>query len=169
MCLVVMTKNTPRFPSRVRLDEKTRAHLIERSNQALTSLLDLASQVKQAHWNIKGPQFFARHQLFDALHAHLTAWADDVAERAATMGGYATGTSRLVASGSRLEEYDLEAVDGRQHISTLADRYGALGGLLRETVGESERLEDPVTADLFTEVLRGVELDLWFLESHLNS
>lgn len=156
-----------RFSSSVAMSDEARSHLIQRSNRVLASLLDLASQVKQAHWNIKGPQFFARHQLFDDLAAHLKEWSDDVAERASTLGGYAKGTIRLAAEMSVLDEYDLEATEGRRHLMALRDRYGKLGGLLRETIGESARLEDPVSEDLYTEVLRGVELDMWFVESHL--
>ncbi len=169
MSLTGMTNSNIKFQSGVKMDDRARSHLIERSNQLLASLLDLHSQVKQAHWNIKGPQFFARHQLFDDLAAHLNAWADDVAERASTLGGYANGTVRLASSGSVLDEYDLEAVEGRRHLGALRDRYAKLGGVLRESIGEAARLEDPVSEDLFTEVLRGVELDLWFLESHLNN
>ncbi len=151
------------------LHDGARAQLVERCNLVLGSLLDLGSQVKQAHWNIKGPQFFARHQLFDELAAHLRGWSDSVAERASTLGGYAKGTLRLAAEGSILPEYDLSAVDGRQHLAALVHRYGRIDGVLRETVADARRLEDPVSEDLFVEILRGVELDLWFLESHLNA
>ncbi|MGF1464821.1 MAG: DNA starvation/stationary phase protection protein Dps [Sandaracinaceae bacterium] len=161
--------NNLRFPTRVDLPEGTRSQLVDRTNVVLGTLIDMNFQVKQAHWNIKGPQFFARHELFDKLADRLRAWTDDVAERAATLGGYAGGTVRLSAETSVLDEYDLKAVDGRQHIAALIERYGRVTSLLRESVEASQTLEDPVTEDLFTEVLRGTELDLWFLESHMNT
>ena len=157
-----------RFSNHVSLPEKTKTQLIQTLNAALATTLDLHSQVKQAHWNIKGPQFFARHELFDNLATRLREYADTIAERAATMGGYANGTVRLGAHGSKLPEYDLRAVDGKQHIKTLVDRYSAYTAFIRDAVREASDMNDPATDDLYTEVLRGTELDMWFLESHLN-
>lgn len=151
------------------MHDDARAQLIRRCNVILGTLLDLGSQVKQAHWNIKGPQFFARHQLFDTLATHLRDWSDSVAERASTLGGYAEGTMRLAVVSSVLPEYDVDAVDGRQHLAALIQRYGRVDGVLRETIAEARRFEDPVSEDLFIEILRGIELDVWFLDSHLNN
>lgn len=154
-----------KFSTHVSLDETTRAPLIEILNKALASTIDLQLQVKQAHWNIRGANFFARHELFDDLAAHLSDAADDIAERAGSLGGYAQGTARLSVSNSILSEYDLEAVQGRQHLEKLTMQYGKYAGFLRECIAEGEK--DPATEDLFVEVLRTTELDLWFLESHL--
>lgn len=156
-------------PTNIAIPEEKRRPLAERLNVVLATSLDLASQVKQAHWNIKGPQFFARHQLFDALADHLRAASDEIAERASTLGGVAKGTARQTAEASVIDEYDLKAVDGRQHVQALATRYGKFGELLREAITESEKIGDPVTVDLYTEVLRQAELDTWFLESHMMS
>ncbi len=159
---------TTRFTNHVSLPEKTKTQLVEDLNVVLATTVDLHSQVKQAHWNIKGPQFFARHELFDNLASKLRDYADAVAERAATMGGYAEGTVRLGAEGSKLPEYDLRAVDGKQHVKTLVDRYSTYTSFIRDTIREAAEKNDPVTEDLYTEILRGTELDMWFLESHLN-
>jgi len=164
-----MSGMTKTFNTRINLSPETRQTLIESCNTMLGTAVDLTMQVKQAHWNIKGPQFFARHQLFDHLADHLRDWSDDLAERAATMGGYARGTIRTAAEGSVLPEYDLDAVDGRQHLRILAERYATFCNRSREAIETSQKVGDPVTEDLFTEILRGAELDLWFLESHLNT
>ncbi len=124
--------------------------------------------MKQAHWNIKGPQFVARHELFDSLAGRLLDHADVVAERASTLGGYAMGTVRQSAEHSKLPEYDLRAVDGKHHIRALVDRYSDYNRLIRTAVGEAQEHKDPATEDLYTEILRGAELDMWFLESHVN-
>ena len=162
------TPNRTRFPSRVAISDENRVRLVETCNVALGSTLDLASQVKQAHWNIKGPQFFARHQLFDEIATHLREHADNLAERAATLGGYAEGTARLAIERSVLPEYDLDAVDGRQHIRTLAERYGKYAKMMRDSIDVAKSVDDAATEDLFTEVLRATELDMWFLESHVS-
>jgi starvation-inducible DNA-binding protein len=154
--------------SHLALPDDTRRALVESLNTVLATSIDLQQQVKQAHWNVKGPQFFARHELFDRLATRLRAAADEIAERAATLGGYATGTVRLVAERSKIPEYDLDAVDGRAHMRALAERFGSLSALLRVVVEEADSKGDPVTSDLLTQTLRTVELDLWFLESHLN-
>jgi starvation-inducible DNA-binding protein len=157
------------FPTRVRLADDTRAMLVKGLNVSLASTFDLHSQVKQAHWNLKGAQFVARHELFDDLADHLRGWTDDLAERATTLGGYAEGTTRRSAERSVIPEYDLRAVDGRQHLQALAERYGAYCGHIRELVDATQQLGDPATEDLYTEILRDAEMDLWFLEAHLQS
>jgi starvation-inducible DNA-binding protein len=157
-----------RFTNHVSLPEETKTTLIDTLNHVLATTSDLRSQVKQAHWNIKGPQFVARHELFDGLAAKLVGYTDAVAERAATLGGYARGTVRQSAESSKLTEYDVRAVDGKHHIQALVDRYSVYTRMIRDAVREAAELGDPATEDLYTEVLRGTELDMWFLESHLN-
>lgn len=156
------------FTNHIALPEETKAQLIDTLNGVLATTSDLRSQVKQAHWNIKGPQFVSRHELFDSLAARLHDYADNIAERAATLGGYAMGTVRQSAEHSKLPEYDLRAVDGKHHIRTLVDRYSDYNRLIRNAVGEAQEHNDPATEDLYTEILRHTELDMWFLESHVN-
>jgi starvation-inducible DNA-binding protein len=156
------------FTNHVSLPEETKTKLIDTLNTVLATTSDLRSQVKQAHWNIKGPQFFARHELFDNLAAKLLDYTDVIAERAATLGGYATGAVRLSAARSQLPEYDLRVVDGKHHIRTLVDRYSEYNRLVRRAVQEAGEHNDPAMEDLYTEVLRATELDMWFLESHVE-
>lgn len=156
------------FSNHVSLPEDTKAKLIETLNTALATTNDLHSQVKQAHWNIKGPQFFARHELFDNVAVKLRDYADAIAERATTLGGYANGTVRLSASSSKLPEYELRAVDGKHHMKALVDRFSNYTAFIRTAIEHASQQNDPATEDLYTEILRGTELDMWFLESHLN-
>jgi len=159
---------TTKFTSHAALPDNAKQALVDSLNTALATTTDLHSQVKQAHWNIKGPQFFARHELFDAMAVRLRDFADDIAERATTLGGYASGTTRLSAKASKLPEYELNAVDGKQHIKVLVDRFSEYTKLIRSSIEEAQRHGDPATEDLSTEILRGSALDMWFLESHLN-
>jgi starvation-inducible DNA-binding protein len=157
-----------RFTNHISLPEENKTKLVDTLNTVLATTSDLRSQVKQAHWNIKGPQFFARHELFDNLAEKLNGFADVTAERAATLGGYAMGTARQSAERSQIPEYDLRAVDGKHHIRALVDRYSEYTRLIRDALREAAEQGDPATEDLFTEILRGTELDMWFLESHVN-
>lgn len=156
------------FPTRVNLDEKTRAHLGQVLDVTLGTTLDLASQVKQAHCTIRGPVFVARHELFDDLADHLRGWSDDIAERAATLGMYPNGTVRMASKSSQLTDWDTDLVNGDAVVKALADRYGRYCSMMREMVGEADKSKDPATEDLFTEILRAAEMDLWFLESQLE-
>ena len=157
-----------RFPSEVDLNESKRTELIKTLNTGLATSLDLYSQVKQAHWNVRGMFFYGRHELFDEIAEHLEGQADDLAERAGALGGYAKGTVRQAGDASILDDYDTDATTAQQHLSTLTKQYKTFAGWTREAIGEAEKIGDPATEDLFTEILRQVEMDLWFLHSHLQ-
>ena len=156
------------FKSHVDLDNDKRAELAQMLNKVLATTIDLRLQVKQAHCNVKGTQFFARHEMYDRLAEHLTAHSDNVAERVGTLGGYAMGTVRLSAASSALAEYDLGAVNGRDHTRCLVERFAVYCSTLRDGVKLSVEQEDPVTEDMLIAILGETELDMWFLESHLN-
>ena len=158
-----------RFHSHVTIDEAARGQIINGLNDLLACTLDLSSQVKQAHWNVRGAQFMSRHLMFDNLYAHLVASGDLIAERIGQLGGYAKGTVRMASASSTLSEHDAEAVQGNEHVRSLTERYGELGTQLRQQIRACEEMKEPVTVDLCTEVLRNLELDMWFLESHLES
>ena len=159
---------TLRFRTHVSLPADLRTVLVDGLNVTLAATLDLSSQVKQAHWNVRGEQFFARHVMFDRLYPRLVGWTDQIAERVAQLGGYAEGTVRCAAAASLLKEHDLRAVLGAEHVRSLTDQYATLAALVRMRITTLEGSPEPVTVDLYTEVLRGLELDLWFLESHLE-
>ena len=153
--------------SHVKLSDDAKSKLTDTLNANLATAVDLGLQVKQAHWNIKGPWFFARHELFDALAGRVREWSDDIAERANTLGGYSRGTVRMAAEASKLGEYDTRITEGKQHIAALVERYSVFAAQLRDGITVTQECGDVVTEDLLTEVLRGLELDLWFLESHI--
>lgn len=159
---------TTHFSTRIHVDAKNRAALVEMLNIALAETLDLYTQTKQAHWNVRGPFFFARHELFDKLAGKRLAFADAFAERAGTLGGYAEGSMRWASENSDLPQYNRDAVTGREHLQALINAYSTYTEHLRTWIEKSSEM-DPGTEDLFTEVLRAAELDLWFLESHVQS
>lgn len=159
---------TIRFHSHVTIDEDARSQIIRGLNDLLAATIDLTSQVKQAHWNVRGSQFISRHTMFDDLYAHLVASSDMMAERVGQLGGYARGTVRMAGHTSALAEHDETAVQGDEHVRSLTDRYAELGAMLRHQIRVVEEFHEPVTVDLCTEALRSLEMDLWFLESHLE-
>lgn len=155
--------------TRIDLDAETREQLVTLLNQQLADTFDLYSQTKQAHWNVKGPQFFQLHELFDKLAADLLPNIDDMAERATTLGGTALGTAKMAAKASRLEEYPATVTGGTECLETLIDRYATLAASTREAIETSAKLGDADTSDLFTGISRGLDKSLWFLEAHLQA
>ena len=159
---------TKLYSSAINLSVSQREQLVDLLNQTLAETLDLKTQVKQAHWNVKGMNFIALHTMFDEFSTVLEGYVDMVAERITALGGTAYGTARLAASTSQLPEYDLSAVSGEEHVRTLADRYGRYGSSVRTAIATSGDLGDDDTADLYTEISRQIDKDLWFLEAHLQ-
>jgi starvation-inducible DNA-binding protein len=156
------------FATRIDIPEAQRAELIELLNRRLADTFDLYSQVKQAHWNVKGSDFIQLHELFDLLATNVFGHIDTIAERATTLGGTALGTTRMAAANSSLPEYPLDVVDGLDHVRALIDRYGGYANAVRQSIEDADKLGDADTADLFTEVSRTVDKDLWFLEAHVQ-
>jgi len=154
-------------PTRIDVKPKLRETMIALLNVQLADTLDLYTQVKQAHWNVKGPYFIALHELFDKLAEDLEEPVDDIAERVTALGGIARGTARIAASSSRLKELP-HSYDGMKMVSLLADRYAALAASTRTAIDSASAAGDADTADLFTGVSRGLDKALWFLEAHLQ-
>ncbi len=155
--------------TRIDLDSETREQLVALLNQQLADTFDLYSQTKQAHWNVKGAQFFQLHELFDKLATDVLVYVDDIAERVTTLGGTALGTSKMAAKTSRLEDYPASVVGGKESLETLIDRYATLAASTREAIDTADNLGDADTADLFTGLSRTVDKSLWFLEAHLQA
>ena len=150
------------------LPEPRRGELVVLLNRRLADAMDLQSQAKAAHWNVKGPSFIALHELFDKVHATVSGYVDSLAERAVQLGGVAEGTLRVAARRSELKEYPLDIADGQRHVDAFAGALAAFGARTRVAIVEADALGDAVTADLFTEITSGVDKALWFVEAHLQ-
>lgn len=157
------------FNTRIDLPADRRQGLIALLNQHVADTFDLYSQIKQAHWNVKGAQFYQLHKLFDDLAGQVLEHVDDIAERAVALGGTALGTLRLAAGASRLAEYPLDAIGSMQHVEAVAVRFAALAATTRSAIEASNRLGDADTADLFTGVSRELDKGLWMLDAHLQA
>ena len=153
----------------INIPQAKRESLVSLLNQTLANLFDLKSQVKQAHWNVKGPQFFQLHELFDMLAGELEPMIDDIAERAITLGGFAQGTARMAVSASMLQDSSISTGEGIQLVRELSHQYATVANQVREAIDSADGLGDADTADLFTEVSRNLDKRLWFLEAHLQN
>jgi len=150
------------------IEKNARVRLVEDLNARLADGLDLWSQVKVAHWNVKGPQFASLHPLFETFATSLANFNDAVAERAVTLGGLAYGTVRHVAAHSKLPEYPAETTRGMEHVRLLAERFDVFLSGLRETRALGEKSGDVDTVDLITGVISEFEKNTWFLRASLE-
>jgi starvation-inducible DNA-binding protein len=155
--------------TRIDISERNRDQLCEILNDTLAETLDLQTQVKQAHWNVKGVHFYQLHLLFDEMATELEEYVDMIAERITTLGGTAFGTIRMAVKKSTLPDYPTDITEGMEHVEALAERYAQYGESVRENIDVTDHLEDKDTADLYTEVSRGIDKRLWFLEAHLQA
>jgi starvation-inducible DNA-binding protein len=148
------------------MDKKKRAAMVKLLNDRLVDLIDLRLATKQAHWNVRGPNFIALHEMFDSFVPELDAYADDVAERLAALGGLSEATSKAVAKNSSLKAYPTDITAGSDHVEAMADTLAATGKLVRAAIDEADDAGDADTADLFTGISRGLDKKLWFVEAH---
>jgi starvation-inducible DNA-binding protein len=159
--------NEPRlFSTKNDLPEDKRVEVIGLLNQRLAEAIDLQTQCKQAHWNVKGASFIGLHKLFDDVNEDVENYIDLIAERVVQLGGIAEGTIGAVETRSKLPDYPIGIATGQEHVAALSDALSAFGRAARITIEEMDELEDAGSADMLTDVSRGVDKWLWFVEAH---
>jgi len=160
-----------RVPARLDASENdlagtTRIEVIGLLNQRLAECIDLQTQCKQAHWNVKGTSFIGLHKLFDDVNEDVEQYVDLIAERIVQLGGIAEGTLGAVEGRSTLPDYPLALSSGAEHVAALSDALAAFGRTTRIGIEEMNELEDAGSADLLTDISRGIDKWLWFVEAH---
>ena len=148
------------------LPESARLEAIALLNQRLADCIDLQTQCKQAHWNVKGPTFIALHKLFDDINEDVEGYVDLIAERVVQLGGIAEGTVSVVVERSTIIDYPLGISTGAEHVAALSDALSQFGRTVRIGIEEMNELEDAASADILTEISRGIDKWLWFVEAH---
>ena len=148
------------------LSKNIRAKSVGLLNRHLAAAIDLHAQVKQAHWNVRGPTFIAIHELFDKVADAVEEYSDTIAERAGALGGTAEGTIQTVIEHSFLERYRLGIADAEAHIGAVTAALARFGESVRNAIDETASNGDADTSDVFTEISRGVDQQLWLVESH---
>jgi starvation-inducible DNA-binding protein len=152
--------------TKIDIAEPVREKIVEILNARLADAIDLKFQAKQAHWNVKGMNFIALHELFDQVATESDTHIDDMAERITTLGGTALGTVRIAASKSTLPEYPHEITDGDSHVEALSSALADFGKKVRANIEQADELGDADTADLLTGISRAIDKSLWFVEAH---
>ena len=155
-------------PTKNDLSLEIRTAMCALLNSGLAHLINLQLSAKQAHWNVKGPQFIALHELFDDVYEALNEPIDDTAERIVALGGVAEGTLTAVLSKSKLMPYPLGITAGRDYLEALSGQFATVGKVIRASIDSAAQAGDQGTADLLTGLSRELDKQLWFLESHLQ-
>jgi starvation-inducible DNA-binding protein len=148
------------------LSKNIRAKSVAVLNRHLAAAIDLHAQVKQAHWNVRGPTFIAIHELFDKVADTAAEYSDLVAERAGALGGTAEGTIQVAVEHSFLDRYRLGIADAEAHIGAVTAVLASFGESVRNAIDETASFGDVDTSDVFTEISRSVDQQLWLVESH---
>jgi starvation-inducible DNA-binding protein len=156
------------FPTKNDLSEPVRLQMIETLNLRLADAIALQTQAKQAHWNVKGPNFIALHRLFDEVSEAVLEYVDLIAERAVQLGGVAEGTARMAVQRAQLAPYPLDISAGEDHCAALSSALGTFGSAVRREIGAAPAAGDPGTSDVYTQISRGVDGWIWFVEAHLQ-
>jgi len=164
----VADRGRRRHQTRNNLESNAKAVAIDLLNARLADGIDLALATKQAHWNLKGPQFIGIHLMLDGFRDEQDEWNDTMAERAVQLGGTALGTTQTTAAATKLPPYPTDVYAIADHLAALIDRYADYGNALRDNIDEADEAGDPDTADIFTEVSRGIDKQLWFIEAHVQ-
>lgn len=151
--------------SRNDLQDNAKSTSIEVLQACLTDGIDLYNTTRQAHWNVKGPNFHGLHLMFETFYTTLEADIDELAERLVQIGGTAIGASQDVAAKTRLAPYPGELKAGRDHVLALTERYAALAQSVREGIDDTDDAGDADTADILTGVSKNLDKALWMLEA----
>lgn len=156
------------YTTHLDLHQHVRKESIRLLQARLSDALDLEAQTKQAHWNVKGPNFIQLHELFDRIHTVVEDFVDTLAERIVTLGGVADGRVQTTAQTTSLLEYALRATGGEAHLQAIAAALGQFGKLARQDIDLATETGDADTADLFTQISRETDKQLWLVEAHLQ-
>lgn len=163
-----MKKKNLLHETRMSLPEKKRIEIIDILNKSLASTTDLYNQLKHAHWNVKGPQFIMLHKLFDEIAEELEGYIDVIAERITSLGGTALGTAQEAVKNTQLRLYPTNIFEAEDHIEHLAHNFAILGELSRNNMDQTEELDDMATNDVYIDLVRMLDKNLWFIEAHVQ-
>src|ERR1700748_2430822 len=105
------------------LKSNTKSASIDLLNARVADCIDLALLTKQAHWNLKGRQFIAVHEMLDGFRTQVDDYVDTMAERVVQLGGTALGTTQTTAKASTLQPYPVDIYSIDEHLHALIDSY----------------------------------------------
>lgn len=156
------------YPTRNSLPQDVRTASIAALNKCLADVVVLQSQLKAAHWNVKGPNFYQLHELFEDIAEMLADYTDEIAERVTALGGQAQGTVRVAAQNATIPAFPPTMSDSQAMLNAVASSLATFDTTLYQNLQQVSEQGDLDTADLLNEVSREVSKSLWFVEAHLQ-
>ena len=157
------------YKNRVALPDDVKHQVVVEMNKTLAAALDTHTQAKFAHWNVKGLNFYQLHLVFDDTAKTIFKQIDPIAERITQLGGVANGTVRQSAATSEIPTYNVDAINGPEHLKALSDSLGKYCSILREASDKIEEIGDGPTSDFYHQLIIDAEEELYFLESHTEA
>ena len=154
----------------LQLEEPVRLEMTEQLNQLLADTMTLRDLYKKAHWQIAGQTFYQLHLLFDKHFGEQVELVDAIAERIQLLGGVSIAMATDVAEITQIERPPRGREEVAVQLSRLLDAHQVIIGECRTLARRASELGDDGTNDLVvSQVLRGNELQVWFLSEHLVS
>jgi starvation-inducible DNA-binding protein len=150
------------------LEEPVRLEMTEQLNLLLADTMTLRDLYKKSHWQVAGATFYQLHLLYDKHHEEQEELVDTLAERIQLLGGISIAMAADVAETTRIERPPRGREEVPVQISRLLDAHKIIIGHCRDLAKRADELGDDGTNDVVvSDVLRGNELQVWFLSEHL--
>ncbi len=150
------------------LTEKQGRALADLLQKQLSTYNDLHLTLKHVHWNVVGPNFIGVHEMIDPQVELVRGYADDVAERIATLGQSPQGTPGAIIKDRTWDDYSVGRDTVQAHLAALDLVYDGVIEDVRKGIATTEEL-DPVTQDLLIGQAAELEKFQWFVRAHLEN
>jgi starvation-inducible DNA-binding protein len=150
------------------MTDKQAAQVAEILQKQLSRYNDLHLTLKHVHWNVVGPNFIGVHEMIDPQVELVRGYADEVAERIATLGYSPKGTPGAIIADRSWDDYSLERDTVQAHLAALDLVYDGVIEDTRRNIEETEE-PDPVTQDMLIGHAAELEKFQWFVRAHLEN
>lgn len=164
----IQAYGTVSFLLPLELEEPVRLEMTEQLNQLLADTMTLRDLYKKSHWQVAGPTFYQLHLLFDKHFGEQVELVDAIAERIQLLGGVSIAMAPDVAETTQIERPPRGREEVPVQLSRLLDAHQIIIRQCRTLARRASTIGDDGTNDLVvSDVLRGNELQVWFLSEHL--
>ena len=150
------------------MTEKQGRQVADLLQKQLSTYNDLHLTLKHVHWNVVGPNFIGVHEMIDPQVELVRGYADDVAERIATLGQSPQGTPGAIIKDRTWDDYSVGRDTVQAHLAALDLVYDGVIEDVRKGIATTEEL-DPVTQDLLIGQAAELEKFQWFVRAHLEN